>query len=116
MTHEEKAREIFKYRVMTDWGNEDQSGKRREIFIGHLIQDMTEALASAEKKGALDEAKRTEEWFRRAKEEEFKAGWNEAIGAARNKVIAISAITGGGTHSFVDSLNVLDEINKLKRR
>lgn len=52
---EREARELFAHRVMTDWGNEDPTGKRREIFIGHLIQDIT-SLCRRVRDEALEEA------------------------------------------------------------
>lgn len=55
MDIEREARELFAHRVMTDWGNEDPTGKRREIFIGHLIQDIT-SLCTRVRAEALEEA------------------------------------------------------------
>jgi hypothetical protein len=58
MNPEERAREIFKYRFVTDWGHEDPSGKKREMFVGNLIQDIARALREQIEKdaGILEEA------------------------------------------------------------
>lgn len=48
---EKKAFEIFQYRFITDWQGDDPDGKRREMFIGNLISDMTAALDATERRG-----------------------------------------------------------------
>lgn len=49
----ERAREIFKHRFITDWMKNDPDGSRREMFIGHLITDIAQAIADQRERDAL---------------------------------------------------------------